>query len=1125
MFLFAALLCAVPFHSALAQSAPLAAAPDLGAAADFAVLAGTAVTCSSATIVGDVGVNIGGSVSACTVVGDIHVGDALAIQAYSDFLTAYTVMASLPCDFTVTGTLAGQVLTPGVYCIDNSAKTGTLVLDDLGDPNAVWIFKSNEGGIGHLAANSFNVVMAGGAPACGVAGARVFWWANDYATLTDVNFIGTVLAGTSATVTNGNFVGQILAHLAATLTTPATFVLCGSGSGAPCPPITVGPATLPNGTENVLYNQALWATGGLAPYSFAVTTGSLPAGLALSSDGVLSGQPIDGGTYNFTVTATDSNACAGTRDYVLVINPAICGTITIWPSPLPSGTVGVDYLQVFGATGGIEPYTFALASGVLPPGLMLSPHGFIAGIPTLAGTYVFTIIATGDHACTGSQLYALVINPPVCPTILLAPVPLPSGTAGVPYVQAISATGGLAPYSFAVASGILPIGLSLSSNGVLSGIPTVPGTSNFMVTATDMNGCTGSQLYAFVINPPACPTIMVAPSPLPTGTVGVPYSQVISATGGVAPYTFAVASGSLPVGLTLSNHGVLSGIPTVAGTSSVTLVATDMNGCTGIQLYAFVINPAVCPTVLLAPSLLPSGTVGIPYSEVISATGGVGPYTFALASGSLPVGLTISALGVLSGTPTMGGTSSFTLIATDANGCTGSQLYALVINPPACPVIALAPSPLPNGTVGVPYNQVLSASGGVAPYTFAVASGSLPVGVTLTSVGVLSGTPTVQWTSTFTLIATDANGCTGIQAYTLLMTCPTIALSPASLAQGTFGVAYNQTITASGGTGPYTFAVTSGGLPPGLILSSAGALSGIPTLLGTYAFTVTATDTNLCTGSRAYSLVIGCPTITLSPSSLPSGVTGLAYSQTITASGGTGLYTFAVTSGALPMGLTLFSSGILTGTPAAAGTFNFTVTATDANGCAGIRAYALVILCPAIALSPVSFPVGTVGLAWSQTITASGGNGPYAFAVTSGSLPPGLTLSSGGLLSGTPTTAGIFSITVTATDANGCNGSRAYMLTMVNPPLVLHMTTTGPCVRPFKIFVKGSNLQSGIQVFIDGVPWYAVAWKSTGKIVLKGGIHAAVPPGGYHTFTFVNPDGGVATKTWRYVFPTKPCGS
>ncbi len=129
--------------------------------------------------------------------------------------------------------------------------------------------------------------------------------------------------------------------------------------------------------------------------------------------------------------------------------------------------------------------------------------------------------------------------------------------------------------------------------------------------------------------------------------------------------------------------------------------------------------------------------------------------------------------------------------------------------------------------------------------------------------------------------------------------------------------------------------MTSGSLPPGLSLASAGILSGIPTVAGSYTFTVTATDSNACLGSRTYTLAIVCPVITLSPAGLPVGTGALSYTVTITASGGWGPYSFAVTSGSLPTGLTLTSGGVLSGAPTALGTFAFTVTATDATGCVG----------------------------------------------------------------------------------------------------------------------------------------------------------------------------------------------
>src|SRR5207248_6274172 len=175
------------------------------------------------------------------------------------------------------------------------------------------------------------------------------------------------------------------------------------------------------------------------------------------------------------------------------------------------------------------------------------------------------------------------------------------------------------------------------------------------------------------------------------------------------------------------------------------------------------------------------------------------------------------------------------------------------------------------------------------------------------------------------------------------LVCPTITLSPTTLPTGAVGVAYSQTILATGGTSPYSFAVTLGGLPNGLTLSSSGTVSGTPAVPGLFVFTVTATDANGCSRSQSYTVTITCPTITVSPSTLPNGTTGTAYNQTITASGGTAPYTFAVTTGTLPNGLTLASSGALTGTPTVANSFSFTITATDssAGACTGSQAYTL----------------------------------------------------------------------------------------------------------------------------------------------------------------------------------------
>jgi len=209
--LFAALFVAAPFQAAMAQTVPY-----LGAAEDFNILAGTAVTCTNSTILGDVGVYPGTAVTQtdCTITGTVHAGDTVAENAQLDFDTAYTNVGYALCDSTLTGTLDGLTLTPGVYCFDAAATlTGVLTLDGQGDPNAVWIFKIGTLGTGALTATNFSVVMANDATPC-----NVYWWVAEAATLTTSSFQGTVLAGAAITVTGGVFNGDALAKAAVTLT-------------------------------------------------------------------------------------------------------------------------------------------------------------------------------------------------------------------------------------------------------------------------------------------------------------------------------------------------------------------------------------------------------------------------------------------------------------------------------------------------------------------------------------------------------------------------------------------------------------------------------------------------------------------------------------------------------------------------------------------------------------------------------------------------------------------------------------------------------------------------------------------------------------------------------------------
>ena len=190
--------------------------------------------------------------------------------------------------------------------------------------------------------------------------------------------------------------------------------------------------------------------------------------------------------------------------------------------------------------------------------------------------------------------------------------------------------------------------------------------------------------------------------------------------------------------------------------------------------------------------------------------------------------------------------------------------------------------------------------------------------------------------------ATDSGGLKDQVAFDVVNACPTISLGPASLANGVANVLYGPvSLSQSGGVGTTTFAVTNGAVPAGMTLSAAGVLSGTPTAMGSSTFTVTATDANTCPGSRAYTLTIDCPTLAITPATIPAASAGRTFSQALTATGAVVTPVFSVVAGAVPVGLTLSNAGALTGTPTTLERAAFTVSASSGSSCAVQRAYAL----------------------------------------------------------------------------------------------------------------------------------------------------------------------------------------
>ncbi len=298
--------------------------------------------------------------------------------------------------------------------------------------------------------------------------------------------------------------------------------------------------------------------------------------------------------------------------------------------------------------------------------------------------------------------------------------------------------------------------------------------------------------------------------------------------------------------------------------------------------------------------------------------------------------MTLTANGTLTGTPNKTGNFTFTIKATDANGCGGTRNYSVQV---ACSTITVSPASLPTAIPNAPYNQTISATGGVAPYAYTF-TGGLPNGLTLNANGTLSGTPVGGGVFTITVEATDANGCKGSQNYQLTVNGCGITLSPNALTNGTINTAYNQTFTATGSSGPYSF--TSSALPPGLALSVGGILSGTPTQCGTFLISVKVKISTNCELDKQYSLTITGIINGITPGALPLGKVDISYSQQFTVTGG-GPPSFKVSVGSLPPGLTLTAAGLLAGTPTQTGNFEFTIEASAGGNCPYAQTYLLAV--------------------------------------------------------------------------------------------------------------------------------------------------------------------------------------
>jgi uncharacterized protein (TIGR03437 family) len=595
---------------------------------------------------------------------------------------------------------------------------------------------------------------------------------------------------------------------------------------------------------------------------------------------------------------------------------------------------------------------------------------------------------------------------------------------------------------------------------------------------------------------------------LPAGIRGIAYTPVTLTAQGGANYTWTVMAGGgttgLPPGMTLTAAGKVQGTPTTSGIYTFIAQADD-----GVQPVQQTVTLPVYDPVQITTLTLPGGAANQAYGPVqLTAMGGSG--NFAWSSTNLPGGLVVSASGKISGIPSAGGTFAGIVIqlADTAAGQSASKTYTISVGFP--PLLISGPGVLPGVSVGTALNVTYVASGGNPPYSWT--GTNLPPGLSLSAgTGVLSGTAAQPGNFAFTIQVNDASSRINALGGSLSV----LGIVTSSLPGATTTGAYSQQIQAAGGVMPYTFTAT--GVPAGLTLSGSGLLAGNVKASGNYPIVFRVTDAGGAAAMASFTLTVTGPSpLTVLDGPLSSGTPGTAYADSVKAVGGKAPYTWVVTGGTLPGGLTFGSDGAVSGVPGAVGTSTFTAQATDSANATASGVISITITSMPLTLLSGTLPAGVVGIDYPlQILPASGGSGPYNFAITSGSLPGGLTLASG-QISGIPTAAGTFTIVVTVTDsgipAKTATANYGILIRPSQADLILSSTSlpfslmTGAVglPTPGNVTVRSSVIQTLLNYSVTVTP--AVTWLNvTGGGTTPGTIVAALDPRALNLASSPNP--------------------
>jgi hypothetical protein len=690
------------------------------------------------------------------------------------------------------------------------------------------------------------------------------------------------------------------------------------------------------------------------------------------------------------------------REFTLVSHNssgASLGTMTCFPVPYIVGqAIGLNPERPFFNSPSIflaSGLTVQLATGnTLPLGLSLdSVTGLIYGT-VLAANVPTSVLNYVDSTNTVQGTITIQWNIVTSQFQLIDM--LPAGQIQAAY-SGIIGTSSSAPLTGAtVFSGTLPFGLNFGVSGsqvTVTGTPTQAGFFDLWIKVTNSNQQAAFIQKRFVVDYIA-PLALVT-SALQTVFSNTPFTQTLAAVGGTSPYTWSVPTGTLPTGITLNpNSGVLSGTTTLTSFSqTIVIQVTDTRGVSVSQSFLFAINNTLIVTTTVLPLILP----GQFYQFQLTANGGTPPFSWSLSAGSsaLPGGFTLSTSGLLSGSTAslQSFSENITVQVTDSANSTATQALQLAIGTTSG--LTIDTEGIGPITRGLAYQGNTSVLGnGKAPFFWSVTPNSpnpLPTGLTFGgdqsdngTTATLSGTISTDLLNlTVEIQVLDSNGNSAF-AFLFLSTVSSLAITTTSpLPQATVSGEYSVQLVASGVNTPFTWSLdpSSPALTPGLALSGAGVLTGPTTAAATTTIVPRVTDTlgDFATKSLAFTSVVS--TLAITTASLPVATAGVAYSTTLTATGGNPPFAWSISpdsANLLPAGLSISAStGVISGTTLAA-TFNapITVRVTDSLGVIKEATFTLQVLSGLKLFTGPDFVAGTgLALVDATTLATLGGIG------------------------------------------------------------------------------------------------------------------------------------------------------